>query len=295
MTITPDQTNANSPNTVIAVDAMGGDTGPAAVVAGCALFAKSHKNVDLILHGPQAELEALVLRRKHLKNRVTVRHAVETVAMSDKPSHVVRHGKATSMWATVETVRSGDAGIAVSCGNTGALMAVSMIRLRKLQGVNRPAIAVLWPSSNPQGFNVMLDVGADIRADADDLMRYALMGASYARNGMDLPRPRIGLLNVGTEEHKGRAELKAAHDLIEAAADRNDFEFVGFVEGGDLPSTRVDVIVTDGFTGNVALKTGGFQKLKMRPVFSTQRGTQNFQHVFVSLQLLASLCYQPTV
>jgi len=127
-------------------------------------------------------------------------------------------------------------------------MAVSMIRLRKLPGVNRPAIAVLFPSSNPQGFNVMLDVGADVRADADDLMRFALMGMSYARNGMDLPRPRVGLLNVGTEEHKGRAELKEAFDLIRATADEAAFDFVGFVEGGDITGNTVD--------GNVAIKTG---------------------------------------
>jgi len=135
-------------------------------------------------------------------------------------------------------------------------MAVSMVRLRKLEGINRPAIACLWPSRNPQGFNVMLDVGADIRADEDDLLQYALMGTSYARNGLGLVRPRIGLLNVGTEEHKGRAELKVAHDLIAAAAPAGEFDYVGFVEGGDIPSRRVDVIVTDGFTGNIALKTG---------------------------------------
>jgi hypothetical protein len=110
----------------------------------------------------------------------------------------------------------GEAQVAVSCGNTGALMAVSMIRLRKLPGVNRPAIACLWPSRNPGGFNVMLDVGADVKAEAEDLLQYATMGASYARNGLGLARPRIGLLNVGTEEHKGRAELKEAHDRMPA-------------------------------------------------------------------------------
>ena len=176
--------------------------------------------------------------------------------MEDKPSHVVRTGKDTSMWSAIESVRSGEAAVAVSCGNTGALMALSMIRLRKLPGVNRPAIAVLYPSSNPQGFNVMLDVGADVRADADDLMRFALMGNSYARNGMDLARPRVGLLNVGTEEHKGRTELKEAYDLIRAQEAEAGFEFVGFVEGGDISGNVADVIVTDGFTGNVAIKTG---------------------------------------
>jgi glycerol-3-phosphate acyltransferase PlsX len=176
--------------------------------------------------------------------------------MDDKPSQVLRHGKNTSMWSALESVRSGDATVAVSCGNTGALMALSMIRLRKLPGVNRPAIAILWPSANPQGFNVMLDVGADIRADAQDLLQYALMGTSYARNALDLSRPRVGLLNVGTEEHKGRAELREAHDLIESHAEEGAYDFVGFVEGGDIPGKRCDVIVTDGFTGNVALKTG---------------------------------------
>jgi len=146
--------------------------------------------------------------------------------------------------------------VAVSCGNTGALMALSMIRLRKLPGVNRPAIAVLYPSSNVQGFNVMLDVGADIRADADDLLRYALMGASYARNGMDIAQPRVGLLNVGTEEHKGRAELKEAYDMIRDHSETAGYEFIGFVEGGDISGDTADVIVTDGFTGNVAIKTG---------------------------------------
>ncbi len=176
--------------------------------------------------------------------------------MTDKPSQVMRNGKGTSMWSALEAVKQKEATVAVSCGNTGALMALSMIRLRKLPGINRPAIAILWPSRNPSGFNVMLDVGADIRADAQDLLQYALMGTSYARNGLDLERPRVGLLNVGTEENKGFPELKEAFNLIAANADRAQFEFVGYVEGGDIPGERCDVIVTDGFTGNIALKTG---------------------------------------
>jgi len=176
--------------------------------------------------------------------------------MDDKPSHVMRNGKGTSMWSAIDSVREGEAAAAVSCGNTGALMAVSMIRLRKLPGVNRPAIAILFPSSNKQGFNVMLDAGADVRADARDLLQYALMGASYARNGLSLPRPRIGLLNVGTEEHKGHPELKEAHGLIAEYAEPGNYDFVGFVEGSDIPGGKADVIITDGFTGNVAIKTG---------------------------------------
>jgi phosphate acyltransferase len=241
---------------VISVDAMGGDRGPSAVIAGIAESAAADADIRYIVHGPEAELKRLIGRRRALADRCTIRHAGGVVSMSDKPSHVMRHGAGTSMWSAIDSVRDGEAGAAVSCGNTGALMAVSMIRLRKLPGVNRPAIACLWPSRGPQGFNLMLDVGADIRADAPDLLQFALMGASYARNGLGLARPKVGLLNVGTEEHKGRPELKIANDLIAAATEAGGFDYVGFVEGGDLPSARVDVIVTDGFTGNIALKTG---------------------------------------
>ncbi len=248
-------TGAHAPKKVLSVDAMGGDTGPATVVAGLAKFLRKQPQARAILHGPQAQL-GLLLTKYGIADRVDVHDATDVVKMTDKPSHVLRHGKNTSMWSAIEAVRNHQAAVAVSCGNTGGLMAMSMLRLRKAEGVNRPAIACLWPSRNSAGFNVMLDAGADIRADQDDLLTYALMGASYARNGLDIAHPRVGLLNVGTEEHKGRAELKVAHELISNAAVIGDFEYIGFVEGGDLPSAKVDVIVTDGFTGNVALKTG---------------------------------------
>ena len=241
---------------VISVDAMGGDRGPAAVVAGLALCAGAMPEADFILHGDEAELGKLLAKQTGLMGRVLLRHAPRVVTMQDKPAQVMRHGEGTSMWSAIESVRNGEAKVAVSCGNTGALMAVAMIRLRKLPGINRPAIACLWPSRNPGGFNLMLDAGADIKADAADLLQYAMMGASYARNGMGMTRPRVGLLNVGTEEHKGGVELKAAHEMIGAAAAMGDYDYVGYVEGVDLPSDRVDVIVTDGFTGNIALKTG---------------------------------------
>jgi len=240
---------------VISVDAMGGDRGPAAVVAGISRSAKKNSEIEFILHGPQDELEKLISRRKLLKDRVIIRDAQKVVHMDDKPSQVMRQGKGTSMWSAIESVKNGEADACVSCGNTGALMALSMLRLRKLPGVNRPAIAVLWPSRNPSGSNVMLDVGADIRADENDLLQYALMGAAYVRNGFNIPKPRVGLLNVGTEEFKGRPELKEAGDLMSQHADTGNFEYVGFVEGNDIPSDRVDVIVTDGFTGNIALKS----------------------------------------
>ncbi len=238
---------------VISLDAMGGDKGPEAVAEGLKAFLKSHSEARVVLHGPAARLRPLVAAQGE---RVRVVDADGVVAMTDKPSQVMRHGQGTSMWSAVDSLREGEAQAVVSCGNTGALMAVSMLRLRRVPGVDRPAIACLWPSRNPQRFNVMLDVGADVKADAADLLAFAAMGASYARQGLGLPRPRVGLLNVGVEENKGRPELKDAHEMIADAAPRGEFDFVGFVEGSDIPSDRVDVVVTDGFTGNVALKTG---------------------------------------
>ena len=264
-------TQARPAGVVISVDAMGGDRGPAVVMAGVAIAAKKHSGIGFIVHGSELDLKRLV-ERYRLQGRVEIRPTTGVVTMDDKPSQVMRNGAGTSMWSAIEAVRAGEATVAVSCGNTGALMALSMIRLRKLPGVNRPAIACFWPSRNPAGFNVMLDVGADVKADAPDLVQYALMGASYARNGLGLTRPRVGLLNVGTEENKGRAELKLAHEMIAQATEAGSFDYVGFVEGSDLPSDRVDVIVTDGFTGNIALKTGeGTAKLVgdfMRQEFS---------------------------
>lgn len=249
---------------VISVDAMGGDRGPSAIVEGIAKAHRADPALRFVVHGREAEVAPLIAQHG-LAGVCTLRHADGVVTMHDKPSQVMRRGSDTSMWSTVESVRSHEAAVAVSCGNTGALMAVSMLRLRKLPGVNRPAIASFWPSFNPTGWNVMLDMGADVRAEAPDLLTYGLMGASYARNALGLARPRVGLMNVGTEEHKGNAELRAAHELLTQAQDRGGYDFIGFVEGNDLPSDRVDVIVTDGFTGNVALKTGeGTAKMASR-------------------------------
>lgn len=262
----------DAPRITISVDAMGGDHGPSAVIAGLALSADKNPQIAFIVHGDEAELRPLIARKRGLAERCDIRHAARVVTMHEKPSHVMRHGEGTSMWSAIESVRNGEAKAAVSCGNTGALMALSMIRLRKLPGVNRPAIAGFWPSRNAHDYNIMLDMGADIKADAEDLVQYAMMGASYARNALDLAQPRIGLLNVGTEEHKGRPELKQAHDLMPAAASTGGFDYVGFIEGGDILSDKVDVIVTDGFTGNVALKTAeGTAKLvadTLREAFS---------------------------
>ncbi|MGF1658657.1 MAG: phosphate acyltransferase PlsX [Rubrimonas sp.] len=238
----------------ISVDAMGGDRGPAVVVAALSKLLRREPELRIVLHGDEAQLRPLI-RRWRLDARVEPRHAPNVVGMADKPSAALRAADGTSMAAALDSVARGETQAAVSCGNTGALMAMSMLRLRKAPGVDRPAIAVMWPSDNASGHSIMLDAGADIRAEPETLAQFAVMGAEYARVGLELDRPRVGLLNVGAEETKGRPELRAARELIAAAANAGAFDWRGFVEGGDLFGDRVDVIVTDGFTGNIALKT----------------------------------------
>ncbi len=241
---------------VLSIDAMSGERGLGEVVRGLGKSLAENGRLRYILHGDADALRSAIRASSPLAARTEIRHAASVVPMDEKPSRALRSGQGSSMWNALETVKSGESRVTISCGNTGALMALAMLVLRKAPGVNRPAIAVLWPSLNRSGYNVLLDAGADIRADAEDLLRYAQMGASYARNAFGLRRPRVGLLNVGVEEYKGRPELHEATALIGAAAPVGDFEYIGYVEGSDMASDRVDVIVTDGFTGNIALKTG---------------------------------------
>lgn len=248
--------SSNSGDIVLSIDAMGGDRGVADVVHGMGKSLEANPRLRYIVHGDSALLKRAIRKSSPLAAHTEIRHADGVIAMDEKPSRALRAAQGTSMWNALETVKSGESPVVISCGNTGALMALAMLSLRKAPGVDRPAIAVLWPSVNPAGYNVLLDAGADIRADATDLLKYALMGASYSRNALGLTRPRIGLLNVGTEEHKGRAELHEAAERIAAAGPLGEFDYIGYVEGSDMPSDRVDVIVTDGFTGNIALKTG---------------------------------------
>ncbi|MDE0306254.1 MAG: phosphate acyltransferase PlsX [Albidovulum sp.] len=249
------ETSPDPYSPVISIDAMGGDRGPAAVVAGIARAARRHPGIRFVVHGDENELNRLLRKRRFLRGKFVVRHAGKTITMNAKPSYALRNGEGTSMWSAIESVRKGESHAAVSCGNTGALMAISMMRLRIAKGLNRPAIACHWPSRNRSGTNILLDVGADVRADENDLLCYAIMGSEYARSGLGLKYPRIGLLNVGKEEHKGRKEIRSAFRMISESAEEHRYEFVGFVEGGDIPSDRVDVVVTDGFTGNVTLKS----------------------------------------
>ena len=246
--------NGTISNGTISIDAMSGDRDSATIIAGLNIAVKQEPDIRFLVHGNTTVIAPLLKRYKDLAPRCEIHHVEKIIAMDEKPSHALRHGQDSSMSATILAVKNKQAAAAVSCGNTGALMAMSMVALRKLPNVYRPAIAVLWPSMNPAGFNVILDMGADIRADAPDLLKYALMGASYARNGLGIKHPRIGLLNVGTEEHKGRSELRESYELMAEHFAEHDYKFIGFVEGNDFASDAVDVIVTDGFSGNIALK-----------------------------------------
>jgi len=288
-----DLSKIGSVGVILSIDAMGGDLGPGVVVDGVGRALAGNAALSVLLHGDEGMLSGLVARLGANAERVEVIDAPGIVAMGDKPSHVMRHGKETSMWSTIAAVKAGRAEAAVSCGNTGALMALSMLQLRRMEGVSRPAIACLWPSRSKHGFATMLDVGADIRAEASDLLSYAVMGATYFRNGFTEPRPRVGLLNVGTEDHKGRAEIRHAHDLIADCAEVGRYDYVGFIEGGDIPSGKADVIVTDGFTGNVALKTaegtarliGDFLREEMMSSWVTKLGALMAKGAFDSLRL----------
>src|SRR3954468_6884565 len=230
---------------------MGGDAGPGVIVSALLKTLQRHIDVDFILHGDQAALTRLVERHPKLKARSTIEHAPAKVTMQDKPSHVLRRGKDTSMWHTIQSVKDGRAQVAVSAGNTGALMAVSMFGLGIIEGISRPAIAIIWPTL--KGQCVVLDVGANVSATEEQLVDFAVMGEAFAHVLLGLPRPTVGLLNVGSEEQKGNDGVKGAAQIL-----RNSnlpMAFHGFVEGDDIAKGTVDVVVTDGFTGNIALKT----------------------------------------
>ncbi|MBX9931584.1 MAG: phosphate acyltransferase PlsX [Methylobacterium sp.] len=237
----------------ISLDAMGGDHGPTTVVPGAAIARERHPEMTFLMFGDEAILRPLVEAEPRLKGAVEIRHTTIAIAMDDKPSQAVRTGRGkSSMWRAIQAVKNGEADAAVSAGNTGALMAMSKICLKTLAGIERPAIACLWPTV--RGESVVLDVGATIGTDAEHLVEMALMGSAMARIVFDLESPTVGLLNVGTEEMKGNEAVKeAARHLRET--DLPGLTYHGFVEGNDLGLGTVDVVVTEGFTGNIALKT----------------------------------------
>jgi glycerol-3-phosphate acyltransferase PlsX len=237
----------------IALDAMGGDHGPAVVVAGAELALARHPESEFLFFGNKAQVEPLVAGRPALQSVSRLVHAEVAVRMEDKPSQALRHGRRkSSMWLAIDAVKKREADMAVSAGNTGALMAMSRFELKTLAGIERPAIAALWPTL--RGESIVLDVGATIGGDSQHLVDLAVMGAAMARIVFDIDSPTVGLLNVGTEEIKGVEEVRAAARVLREANLPN-MRYHGFVEGDDLGKGAVDVFVTEGFTGNIALKT----------------------------------------
>ena len=232
---------------------MGGDHGAAVVVPGAALALERNPGMRFIIVGDEAVLTPLVAAQPGLAEAAEIRHSTISIAMDVKPSQAVRTGRwKSSMWMAVQAVRDGQADAAVSAGNTGALMAMSKICLKTMAHIERPAIAAIWPTT--RGESIVLDVGASIGADASHLVDMAIMGAAMARIILDIDRPSVGLLNVGTEEIKGVEFVREAHRMLKDTAIAG-LAYHGFVEGDDLGRGTVDVVVTEGFAGNIALKT----------------------------------------
>lgn len=237
---------------VLSLDAMGGDDAPGIVVDGAAVFLKGRRRkVRLLFHGDEAQLRPLIGKHPSLAAVSEIRHTDSQVDMSAKPSEAVRRSRGSSMWNAVQAVRDGEAQVAVSAGNTGALMAIAKVCLRMKAGVHRPAIAASWPV--PQGFCTVLDVGANVACPPAQLVEFAIMGEAFHRTVHGVERPKVGLLNVGQEELKGNDIVRDADALLRAA--HLDMDYRGYVEGNDISLGTTDVVVTDGFTGNVALKT----------------------------------------
>ena len=237
----------------ISLDAMGGDHGPSVVVPGAALALERHPGTRFILFGDRAQIDPLLEKQPQLKAAAQVRHTDVAVRMEDKPSQALRAGRwKSSMWLALQAVRDGEADAAVSAGNTGALMAMAKVCLKTMANIERPAIAGMWPTL--RGESIVLDIGASIGADAVHLVDLAIMGAAMARIVLGVERPTVGLLNVGTEEIKGIEAVKEAGRMLREAR-LPQLDYRGFVEGDDIGKGTVDVVVTEGFTGNIALKT----------------------------------------
>jgi len=238
---------------IIAIDAMGGDHGVPVIVPGAAMALESHPAIGFILCGKGELIEAELKAFPRLAAASRIVHTDTAISMEDKPSQAVRRGRGTSMWHALDQVKQGAAHAALSAGNTGALMAMSKLVLRPMADIERPAIAAFWPTV--KGECIVLDVGANIGASARQLAEFALMGAAMARAHFQIERPSVGLLNVGVEEIKGADEVKQAHAWLKLPELGLPIDYKGFVEGDQIGQGRVDVVVVEGFAGNIALKT----------------------------------------
>jgi glycerol-3-phosphate acyltransferase PlsX len=255
---------------VISIDAMGGDHGPSVVIpAVVRAISTLPEDVRFLLHGDEAVIAAGLAKHPAAARRVEIRHAERVIAMDEKTAQALRRGKGTSMWGAVEAVREGQAVAAVSAGNTGALMAISKLILRMCADLERPALVASIPT--PRGVTTFLDVGANIDCDAERLVEFAIMGEAFHRAAHGVPKPTVGLLNVGSEEMKGHEEVREANRVLREG--KLDLDYRGFVEGDDITRGSVDVIVTDGFTGNISMKAmegaARFMNTELRDAFTS--------------------------
>jgi phosphate acyltransferase len=237
----------------IAVDAMGGDEGVRVMIEGAALARRRHDRFKFLLVGDEQRIKDALEHHPNLRGASEILHCEDVVSGDEKPTQALRRAKTTSMGLAINAVKTGDAGAAVSGGNTGALMAMAKLALRTMPGIDRPALSALLPTLGDNDL-VMLDLGANTECDARNLVQFAIMGAAYSRIVTGLDAPRVRLLNIGTEETKGTGELQAAAAQLKAAAEELAIAFDGFVEADKLGRGDVDVVVTDGFSGNIALK-----------------------------------------
>jgi glycerol-3-phosphate acyltransferase PlsX len=236
---------------ILAVDAMGGDFAPEAIIAGLEIAAERQPLAKFLIFGDEARLAPLVAKTRRVKAAATIRHAGDVVSGDMKPTVALRL-RDSSMRRAIDAVLNGEAAGVISAGNTGALLALSKIVLKTMKGIDRPAMAAIAPSA--KGDVVMLDLGLNVVYDARNLVEFALMGEMFAKIVLGLPAPRFGLLNIGSEEGKGDEILRNAAGMLRESP--IGAQFHGFIEGHDIAAGTVDVVVTDGFTGNVALKTG---------------------------------------
>ena len=233
----------------IALDAMGGDVGASVVIPGAAISLERHPDTEFLLYGDSKLIDEQLAKYPALKAASRVVHTDVTVSMHDKPSQALRRGrKRSSMWLAIDAVKRSEAHVAVSAGNTGALMAMARFHLHTMPGIDRPAIAGVWPTA--RGDSVVLDLGATIGGDAHHLVALAVMGSAMASVLFNRERPTVGLLNIGVEEIKGHEEIREAAELLRASQLNN----IGFVEGDGIGAGAADVIVSEGFSGNIALK-----------------------------------------
>lgn len=240
---------------VVAVDAMGGDNAPYSVIAGLDIAYPTlvKQSISVLLFGDSLKLAPLLAKFPNVNSISKVIHASEVVAGDDKPSHIIRRGRNTSMWMAIEAVRNKEADAVISAGNTGCLMGISKLLISTIDGIKRPAITSLLPCKN--GLTAMLDLGANTECDEQNLTQFAIMGSMFVKTLLNISNPKVGILNIGTEAGKGLAYLNDTDTLFRDDKNKFPFEYFGFVEGTDIFKSKVDVIVTDGFSGNIALKT----------------------------------------